>query len=151
MKQAVVKTVAVVFVALAAAPVAAWAQAAAPAVEKVSVKAIAHFDFDRARIRPEEQAKILSEVGQMKDVTWQTVVTTGYTDNVGAEDYNSRLSARRAEAVKAYLVGKGLDPAMIQAAGKGEHSPIADNTSEDGRSRNRRTEIEFQGIRSGAK
>jgi OOP family OmpA-OmpF porin len=141
------KTASIVFAASVAAAASAALAADGP-VEKVKVKAIAHFQFDKTAVLPADQAAILAEVAQMKDVTWQTVTTTGYTDSVGAEPYNERLSGRRAQAVKAYLVGKGLDPAMIKTAGKGEQSPIADNDSEEGRSKNRRTEIEFEGVRA---
>ncbi|MEP7100530.1 MAG: OmpA family protein [Burkholderiales bacterium] len=123
------------------------AQAADGVVETVSVRAVARFDFDRASIRPEDRDAILAEVGKMKDVTWQTVTATGYTDAVGRADYNKRLSARRANTVKAYLVGKGLMPAMIKAEGKASAAPVADNDSEAGRAKNRRAEIEFQGVR----
>ena len=109
---------------------------------------MAHFDFNRTGIRPEDRARILAEVGAMKDVTWQTVRTTGYTDSVGSAGANQRLAARRAGAVKHYLVVKGLDPAMIDVIARGEADPVADNASPTGRAQNRRTEVEFQGIRT---
>ena len=134
---------------LAAAMWASGHVAAADApVEKVVVRAIAHFDFDRASIRPQDQARILEEVGKMKGVTWQTVTATGHTDSIGASTYNERLSAERAGAVKSYLVGKGLDPAMINTAAKAAAAPLAKNDSPTGRANNRRTEIEFQGVRA---
>jgi OOP family OmpA-OmpF porin len=120
-------------------------------VEKVSVHAVAHFDFDRTTIKPDDRDAILAEVGQMKDVTWQTITATGHTDAVGAASYNARLSARRAQAVKSYLVGKGLSPTMIRTQAKASTAPVADNASDDGRAKNRRTEIEFQGVRAVAK
>ena len=126
----------------------AWA-ADAP-VEKVSVRATAHYDFDRATIRAEDQSAILAEVGQMKGVTWQSVTATGHTDSIGPSAYNTRLSARRAGAVKSFLVGKGLDPSMIKTEAKAAAAPVADNGSDDGRSKNRRAEIVFQGVRAGA-
>lgn len=129
---------------------AAGASSAADAVENVSVRSTAHFDFDRASLRPTDRAAILAEVGQMQGVTWQSVVATGHTDSIGPDDYNVRLSSRRAAAVKAYLVGKGLDDAMIQTQAKAEAAPVADNRSGDGRAKNRRTEIEFRGVRAAA-
>jgi OmpA-OmpF porin, OOP family len=125
--------------------------AAEGAVENVSVRAVAHFDFNGVGIRPDDKAAILAEVGAMKNVTWQRVTTTGHTDSVGNARYNERLSARRAGAVKSYLVGKGLDRSMIDVVGKGEANPVADNDSSEGRAKNRRAEIEFQGIRTAAK
>lgn len=124
------------------------ARAADGAVEKVSVRATARFDFDRASIRPEDRDALLTEVGKMKDVTWQTVTATGYTDAVGPAPYNARLSAKRANTVKSYLVGKGLAPSMIKTQAKAAAEPVADNDSDAGRAKNRRTEIEFQGVRA---
>ncbi|MBC8056744.1 MAG: OmpA family protein [Rhizobiales bacterium] len=131
-----------------ALPAAGTAIAADGAVEKVSVRAVARFDFDRASIRPEDRDALLAEVGKMKDVTWQTVTATGHTDAIGPSGYNARLSAKRAQTVKSYLVGKGLSPSMIRTDAKAATAPVADNESEDGRAKNRRTEIEFQGVRA---
>jgi len=130
---------------------AGFVHAAEGGVEKVSVRAVAHFDFARSGVRPADQGALLADVGKMKDVTWQSVTATGHTDNVGSEAYNQRLSQERARAVKSYLVGKGLSPEMITADGKGEAGPVADNASAAGRAKNRRTEIEFQGVRNAAK
>ena len=124
------------------------ARAADGAVEKVSIRATAHFDFDRATIKPEDRDAILAEVGKMKGVTWQTVTATGHTDAIGPAGYNARLSAKRAQTVKSYLVAKGLVPSMIKTQAKAAAAPLADNESEAGRSKNRRTEIEFQGVRA---
>lgn len=129
---------------------AASARAAPEGVEIVSVRATAHFDFDRASLRPADRAAMLAEVARMKDVTWQTVQTTGHTDSVGRADYNEQLSSRRAEAVKAHLVGQGLDASMIRTLGRSEAAPVADNRSGEGRAKNRRAEIEFRGVRTAA-
>ena len=127
---------------------AAGAAVAQPAVEKVSVRSTAHFGFDQAAIRPDDQARLLAEVATMTDVTWQTVTATGHTDSVGPVDHNRRLADRRAQAVKAFLIGKGLDPAMIDTGAKAAEAPVASNDTATGRSRNRRTEIVFQGVRA---
>jgi OOP family OmpA-OmpF porin len=128
--------------------VAGAASAADGGVEKVNVRAVAHFDFARASIRPEDRDAILADVGKMKGVTWQTVTAAGYTDAVGSAAYNARLSAQRALTVKNYLVGKGLLPAMIKTEAKASGAPIADNETPEGRAKNRRTEIEFEGVRA---
>ena len=73
---------------------------------------------------------------------------TGYTDRLGSETYNQKLSVRRAEAVKAYLQGKGVESNRIYTEGKGEKQPVADNTSAAGRAKNRRVEIEVVGTRN---
>jgi OmpA-OmpF porin, OOP family len=86
------------------------------------------------------------------------VKATGHTDSIGSIAVNERLSEKRASAVKAALVGKGLDASMIATAGKAARepiadtpAPIADNTSADGRARNRRAEIVFEGVRAAPK
>ena len=125
----------------------AQAQAAAP-TEQISLRSVANFGFDQTTLQPRDQASMLAEVGKMKDVSWQTVRAVGYTDSVGAADYNERLSVRRAEAVKAYLVSKGLMPEMIRAEGRAEAAPVASNATAAGRAKNRRTEVEFVGVRT---
>ena len=117
-------------------------------VEPVTVSAVTRFGFDGTSLDTRDRARILADVGKMKHVTWQTVTATGYTDSVGSAGYHDRLSVRRAAAVKTYLVGKGLEPSMIDAAGKGAAVPIANNESATGRAQNRRTEIEFTGVRT---
>jgi outer membrane protein OmpA-like peptidoglycan-associated protein len=71
----------------------------------------------------------------------RTVTIEGYTDSVGSEDYNRGLSQRRADSVKAYLVGQGIGSVRLVAAGKGEHAPVASNDSAAGRQQNRRVEV----------
>ena len=141
-------------IALAIASVGSMAlpaHAADGAVEKVTVKATVRFGFDQTALDAADQARILADVGKMKDVTWQSVTATGHTDALGPPGYNEKLSAKRADEVKIYLVGKGLEPAMISTAGTGAAQPVADNGSAAGRAKNRRTEIEFQGVRTAAK
>lgn len=121
---------------------------AASVVKPVVVHATAHFDFDRTTVLPADQKALLAEVATMKDVTWQRVSAEGYADNVGAASYNQRLSARRATAVRAFLIQKGLAENMVSATGRGVDDPIADNTTAEGRARNRRTQVTFEGVRS---
>ncbi len=120
----------------------------AGAVQPVTVHATAHFDFNRTTVLPADQQTLLSEVATMKDVTWRTVSADGYADNVGSAGYNKRLSARRARAVRAFLVGKGLDPQMVHAEGQGTADPVGDNATAEGRAKNRRTEVTFEGVRA---
>ena len=134
--------------ALCAATGSALAADAAPAIEKVSVRSTAHFGFDQASVRLDDQARLLAEVATMTDVTWQSVTAAGHTDSVGPVDHNRRLSDRRALAVKAFLVSKGLEPSMIQTRAQAADMPTAPNGTATGRSQNRRTEIVFQGVRS---
>lgn len=125
--------------------------AAEPVVQKVTVRAVAHFGFDRTELDPRDRDRILAEVGRMSDVSWKSVTATGHTDSVGAPGYNARLSARRADVVKAYLVDKGLSPEMIATAARADEAPVAPNDDAAGRAQNRRTEVVFEGVRSSAR
>jgi OOP family OmpA-OmpF porin len=117
-----------------------------PAVQKVSVKGIAHFDFNKDGLNTDDGAKLMTEVRSMKNVTWQTIMVTGHTDAIGSQDFNLKLSDRRAQAVQAYLLEKGVKPEKIRTEGKGKLLPIASNKTAAGRAQNRRAEIEFVGL-----
>jgi len=71
----------------------------------------------------------------------RTVAIEGYTDSVGSEEYNQGLSERRADSVKSYLAGQGIDAIRISASGKGESDPVSGNDSAAGRQQNRRVEV----------
>ena len=74
------------------------------------------------------------------------MIITGYTDNVGAPDYNATLSLKRAEAVRDHLISLGADPTKFEVSGAGEAKPIADNSTEEGRAQNRRVEVLVIGV-----
>lgn len=137
----------------AAAPVAAAATAAPAAVVpvaaagKVTFAADAFFDFDKAVLKPEGKAKMDDMVNKSKDINLEVIIAVGHTDSVGTDGYNQKLSVARAEAVKAYLVSKGIDKSRVYTEGKGKTAPVADNKTSDGRSKNRRVEIELVGTR----
>ena len=75
------------------------------------------------------------------------MIAIGHTDSIGSDAYNQKLSVRRAEAVKAYLVSKGVEPNRVYTEGKGEKQPVASNKTKEGRAKNRRVEIEVIGTR----
>ena len=101
------------------------------------------FEFDKSELKPEGKEKINEYRELAKDELSRAnkVIITGYTDNVGAPDYNATLSLQRAEAVRDYLISLGADPTKFQVSGAGEAKPIADNSTEEGRAKNRRVEV----------
>ena len=133
----------------AAAPAPAPAPAPqAPAASKVTYAADAFFDFDKSVLKPAGKAKLDDLVGKVKGINLEVIIAVGHTDSVGSDAYNQKLSVRRAESVKAYLVTKGIEKNRIYTEGKGEKQPVADNKTKEGRAKNRRVEIEVVGTRA---
>jgi len=130
-----------------AMPVVAPAAAPAPTAEKVTFSADAFFDFDKSVLKPEGKTTLQNLVAQLKNTDIEVVVATGHTDWTGSDAYNMKLSMRRAKAVKAFLVSKGIPEARIFVEGKGERNPIADNHTKEGRAKNRRVDIEVVGTK----
>ena len=118
-----------------------------PVTEKVTFAADVFFDFDKAVLKPEGKAKLDELVAKLKGIALEVIIAIGHTDSIGSVEYNLKLSVRRAEAVKAYLVSKGIEPNRIYTEGKGKAQPIADNRTAEGRAKNRRVEIEVVGTR----
>lgn len=145
----VVAKVAPVAVA-AAAPVAPVKVApVAPTSEKVTFAADAFFDFDKAVLKPEAKTKLDDMAAKLKGINLEVVIAVGHTDSVGSDAYNQKLSIKRAEAVKAYLVSNGgIEASRVYTEGKGEKQPVADNKTAEGRTKNRRVEIEVVGTRA---
>jgi OOP family OmpA-OmpF porin len=124
------------------------APAPQPVSEKVSFAAEALFDFDKAVIKPEGKVALDEMMAKLEGMDTEVMIAVGHTDAVGTDAYNNKLSLRRADAVKAYLVSKGLDPARLYTEGKGESQPVAPNTAAEGRAKNRRVTIEVVGTRT---
>jgi len=134
------------------APAPVVAAPAAPsqpvAATKVTYAADAFFDFDKSVLKPEGKAKLDDLVGKVKGINLEVIIAVGHTDSVGSDAYNQKLSVRRSEAVKAYLVSKGIEKNRVYTEGKGEKQPVADNKTKEGRAKNRRVEIEVVGTRA---
>jgi OOP family OmpA-OmpF porin len=111
---------------VAQAPQPPVAPAPAPVIQsqKVTYQADALFDFDKAILKPGGKAKLDDLASKIGDLNLEVVVATGYTDRIGSDKYNDRLSLRRAQAVKAYLVSKGIEANRIYTEGKGKRNPV---------------------------
>jgi len=118
---------------------------AQPMADKVSIKAEALFDFDKSIVKPEGRKLLDQVVERAQAINLETIIAIGHTDSIGSDAYNQALSVRRAEAVKAYLVTKGVAANRITASGKGKSQPVADNRTAAGRAKNRRVDVEIIG------
>jgi OmpA-OmpF porin, OOP family len=121
---------------------------APPAATKVTYAADAFFDVNKSVIKPEGKAKMDDLVGKIKDINLEVIIGVGHTDSDGSDAANQKLSVARAEAVKAYLVSKGIEKNRVYTEGKGEKQPVADNKTKEGKTKNRRVEIEVVGTRT---
>ena len=119
-----------------------------PMSEKVTYAADTFFDFDKSNLKPEGMAKLDDLVGKIGGMNLEVIIAVGHTDSIGTEEYNQKLSVRRADAVKAYLVSKGVEKNRIYTEGKSFTQPIASNSTAEGRAKNRRVEIEMVGTRA---
>ncbi|MDP2132810.1 MAG: OmpA family protein [Sulfuritalea sp.] len=116
----------------AAAPAAPAAKPAAPApaaapkpaAQKVTLAADALFDFNKADLRAEGKSKLDKLAGDIKGIKLEVIIAVGHADRFGTDAYNQKLSEKRAEAVKAYLVSKGVEPNRVYTEGKGEKQPV---------------------------
>ena len=131
-------------VAPAPAPAPA-APAAGAAATKVTYAADAFFAANSAVLKAAGKAKLDDLVDKVKGINLEVIVAVGHTDSKGTDASNQKLSVRRAEAVKAYLVSKGIEKNRVYTEGKGSKQPVADNKTVEGRAKNNRVEIEVVG------
>lgn len=94
-----------------------------PVTDKITLAADALFDFNKATLRAEGKAKLDEVASKLGDFKLEAIIATGHADRFGSDAYNQKLSEKRANAVKDYLVGKGVDANRIFAEGKGETQP----------------------------
>jgi OOP family OmpA-OmpF porin len=128
---------------------------AAAKPEKVTTASTVNFDFDRYVIRPDARTKLDDLVGKLRNVTLEVVIAVGHADRIGSDAYNMKLSVRRADSTKAYLVSKGIAASRVYTEGKGERQPVKECKGEPkGKARkdliaclepNRRVELEAVG------
>ncbi len=131
--------------ASATAPVRVVAKAAAPpppapVARKIVLRGV-NFDFDKADIRPDAQVILDAAVEVLSENKGVSVQVGGHTDATGPDAYNQGLSERRASAVSDYLSKNGVSASRLSVTGHGESSPVADNSTKDGRAQNRRVEL----------
>lgn len=125
--------------------------------EKITFSADALFDFDSATLKPEGKMALDDFANKLANLNYDLIIAVGYADRIGNEDYNQKLSLRRAESVKEYLVdNKGIDPNRVFTDGKGEANPVTGDTCQGNRATralieclapDRRVEIEVAGTR----
>ncbi len=131
-----------------------------PVAEKVTLAADVLFDFDRADVKPDGKSKLDDLANKVRGINLEVVIAIGHADSIGSDAYNQKLSVRRAEAVKAYLVSKGIEQNRVYTEGKGEKQPVTagkcKNMGPEGRANkklidclapDRRVEIEVIGTR----
>jgi outer membrane protein OmpA-like peptidoglycan-associated protein len=99
------------------------------------------FDFDKSAVKPDAATNLDNLAKSLDKYPNTQLLIVGYTDATGTADYNMTLSKERADAAAAYLVSQGVNPTRIQATGRGETEPLANNDTEAGRHTNRRVEV----------
>ena len=126
----------------APAPVyVAPAPAPEPAAPQKLVLVGVNFDFDKATLRQEDVSELDKNVEALKAWGDVNIEVAGHTDSKGSDAYNMRLSKQRAEAVRNFLISRGVAAERLTAKGYGESQPVADNATEEGRFKNRRVEL----------
>ena len=144
----------------AAAPVVAPAPAPAPVVEtkKFTLKSDVLFNFNKSTLKPEGQQALDQLYSQLSSIDPKdgSVIVLGYTDRIGSEQYNQKLSEQRAQSVVDYLVSKGIPANKISAQGQGKSNPVTGSTCDSVKGRaalidclapDRRVEIEVKGYK----
>lgn len=106
------------------------------------------FASGQSTLRPDALSKLGKVAGALKDLGGKTLLVEGHTDSVGSDALNDKLSLKRAEAVKTFLVKQGINSEEVKATGLGKSRPISDNETPKGRAANRRVEIVVQSNRS---
>jgi OOP family OmpA-OmpF porin len=112
---------------------------------KITLQADTLYDFNKSDLKPEGKATLDKIARDLSKIKLEVIIAVGNTDSVGSDAYNMALGQRRAQSVKAYLTSKGVDGSRIYTESKGKSNPVASNATEEGRAKNRRTDIEVVG------
>jgi OmpA-OmpF porin, OOP family len=119
-----------------------------PPIAKVSLTTDNSFGFDQYSLRPEGIERLKKLHAEIQNAKIDSILATGHTDSIGKASYNKKLSIRRAQAVKDYLVKLGIPSDRIFIEGKGATQPVASNKTSQGRARNRRVDVEVIGTKA---
>jgi outer membrane protein OmpA-like peptidoglycan-associated protein len=103
------------------------------------------FDFNKYTLKPEAKEKLAKVSGILLAYHNLKLQVEGYTDNIGSEEYNQKLSEERADSVRDYLVSQSVQDSNISAEGYGKSHPVADNSTNSGRAQNRRVQLVVSG------
>jgi len=112
---------------------------------KITLQADTLYDFNKSDLKPEGKATLDKIAADLSKIKLEVIIAVGNTDSIGTDAYNMALGQRRAQSVKTYLVAKGIDASRIYTESKGKSNPVASNATEEGRAKNRRTDIEVVG------
>jgi outer membrane protein OmpA-like peptidoglycan-associated protein len=107
------------------------------------------FDFNKYTLKPTAREKLAKVSGILLAHPDLKVQVEGYTDSIGSDEYNQKLSEERADSVKGYLVAQSAQDNNVTAEGLGKSNPIADNSTAAGRAKNRRVELVVSGVSIG--
>ncbi len=124
----------------APAPAPAYVAPEPAAPQKLVLEGV-NFDFDKATLRQEDVSELDKNVEALKAWGDVNIEVAGHTDSKGSDAYNMELSQQRAEAVRNFLISRGVAADRLTAKGYGESQPVADNATEEGRFKNRRVEL----------
>ncbi|ESP62757.1 OmpA domain protein [Smithella sp. ME-1] len=121
----------------------------APIKEKVTITLNVQFDTNKADVKEQYNDEIKRVADFMKEFPDTTAEIGGHTDNVASAEYNQKLSEKRANSVRQYLIDKfGIDGSRLTAVGYGLDKPVAGNDTEEGRQQNRRVEAVMEAVRT---
>lgn len=112
--------------------------------ERIAVVTNLNFDFDRSNVREDVRKRLSRVIRLLEEMPAIDVQIVGYTDDVGSQEYNLTLSLRRAEAVRDYMVTRGIEHRRLSVAGRGKAEPLVSNSTPQGRAVNRRVEFVVQ-------